>query len=791
MVDEILTESDPEYHWTDTFRTSRASNEASQRLLQQMSCRLRREMGRKVEEMGGNVVFGFRECFDLEAGTRTITVRGIGTAAFVFDPDEEEPPLASPRSAPASGAVDLLTVTSLPAGCVTALGGVVSARAIKLISEAGADHPDALAAGASGEENVREAWLNELREDIRSHARLLNCNAVLGYREEIRVQGDMYLLSAEATACRVDYAPAMPTSDDDEDEEYAAKDDEDNEEGEIEPLIKDSRYSKRRRPCAAMHVPYRRRRAPYPVELTLCRLCRRRYVPDLILATVEPPPELIPAGEPVLVDAFVVKPLRSRQVPAAAISSAMPFVEYDLHRQLLYKLRLRGYNALFGLRYSIAVNGSAIVAVASGTAVLLLGLAPPEPLRITRDLEVRDEEDRWLVEVQRRIVADAAANHETVEELLLAHRAHDLDLDDAASVSSSSTDSSSSSSSSETNSDEEEQEDRQRLAVVEIDDETDEDLVLCLLEPSFGSDAHFLAGNLEGPPPLDLSLPADSKPIPQLITVFRKLRLNLEERHLPFQLAQTVQSMYREAYLQARLAFASGPLTLRTVRHQIALSRTGDDLLLLVTGLASGRMQQPTQAEDADLAHRQQEWDELISLDVSTSSSSSSDAESDGDGERIFSRRHHLHIPDQPTQRDNHMVTSPGGKIQKFLIAGHMNHVELTPAAQVPSSAIVAHHGAISLTLFKELHLVDVPGGSAAAFTHDLLLEAAAILRANVISLEGNALVNLQIRPAAFLDSLKNQIGGILHLTGDVLEVEMDEPDAWSMLARKAFYPQT
>lgn len=754
-------------------------------------------MGRKVEEMGGNVVFGFRECFDMEAGTRTITVRGIGTAAFVFDPDEEEPPLASPRSAPASGSVDLLTVSSLPAGCVTALGGVVSARAIKLISEAGVDHPDARIGGSGGEENVRESWFNELREDIRSHARLLNCNAVLGYREEIRVQGDIYLLSAEATACRVDYAPAMPTSDDEEDDddekERSARPESEVEGEEMEVEVEKRKGSfKRRRPCAAMHVPYRRRRAPYPVELTLCRLCRRRYVPDLILATVEPPPELIPAGEPVLIDAFVVKPLRSRQVSAAAISSAMPFVEYDLHRQLLYKLRLRGYNALFGLRYNIAVNGSVIVAVASGTAVLLLGLAPPEPLKITRDLEVRDEEDRWLVEVQRRIVADAAANHEAVEAILLAHRTHDLDLDDAASVSSSSSDSSSSSSS-DTNTDEEEQEDRQRLAVVEIDDETDEDLVLCLLEPSFGSDTHFLSGNLEGPPPLDLSLPADAKPIPQFLSVFRKLRLNLEDRHLPFQLAQSIHSMYREAYLQARLAFATGPLALRSVRHHVALSRTGDDLLLMVTGLALGRMQQPSQAEDADLAHRQQEWDELISLDVSTSSSSSSDAESDGDGERIFSRRlhHHQSNPDQPNHRDSHMVTSPGGKIQKFLIAGHMNHVELTPAAQIPSSAIVAHHGAISLTLFKELHLVDVPGGSASAFTHDLLLEAAAILRANVISLEGNALVNLQIRPAAFLDSLKNQIGGILHLTGDVLEVEMDEPDAWSMLARKAFYPQS
>lgn len=53
------------------------------------------------------------------------------------------------------------------------LGGVVSARAVKLL---GVD-----------EAETRDSWWTELRLEVRSHARALACNAVIAYSENTTV----------------------------------------------------------------------------------------------------------------------------------------------------------------------------------------------------------------------------------------------------------------------------------------------------------------------------------------------------------------------------------------------------------------------------------------------------------------------------------------------------------------------------------------------------------------------------------------------------------------------------
>lgn len=54
---------------------------------------------------------------------------------------------------------------------------------------------------------------------------------------------------------------------------------------------------------------------------------------------------------------------------ATIVSEAIPFLEYDLHRQLMYKLKLMGMNAAFGLKFQLSISESLIVGVASATAV--------------------------------------------------------------------------------------------------------------------------------------------------------------------------------------------------------------------------------------------------------------------------------------------------------------------------------------------------------------------------------------------------------------------------------------
>ena len=57
---------DPEYQWIDKIRTPRASNEARQRLFSKLSGEVKRKIGMKVMEMGGNAVIGYQQLFDLE-----------------------------------------------------------------------------------------------------------------------------------------------------------------------------------------------------------------------------------------------------------------------------------------------------------------------------------------------------------------------------------------------------------------------------------------------------------------------------------------------------------------------------------------------------------------------------------------------------------------------------------------------------------------------------------------------------------------------------------------------------
>lgn len=53
---------------------------------------------------------------------------------------------------------------------------------------------------------------------------------------------------------------------------------------------------------------------------------------------------------------------------ATVISNLLPFMEYEVHTQLMNKLKLKGMNALFGLRIQITVGETMLM----GLAVSLL-----------------------------------------------------------------------------------------------------------------------------------------------------------------------------------------------------------------------------------------------------------------------------------------------------------------------------------------------------------------------------------------------------------------------------------
>lgn len=74
----------------------------------------------------------------------------------------------------------------------------------------------------------------------------------------------------------------------------------------------------------------------------------------MLLTTIEPPENLPVAGRCCLLQAFVCRPKRDcrGELNAKDISDGLPFLEYELHSQLLNKLKVNGMNAIFRLRVS-------------------------------------------------------------------------------------------------------------------------------------------------------------------------------------------------------------------------------------------------------------------------------------------------------------------------------------------------------------------------------------------------------------------------------------------------------
>uniref|UniRef100_A0A672PY53 C2 domain-containing protein 5 n=1 Tax=Sinocyclocheilus grahami TaxID=75366 RepID=A0A672PY53_SINGR len=82
------------------------------------------------------------------------------------------------------------TLTAFPPGFLLHVGGVVSARSVKLLDRI--HNPD--------EPETRDAWWEEIRQEIKSHAKALGCHAVVGYSESTSICEEVCILSASGTA---------------------------------------------------------------------------------------------------------------------------------------------------------------------------------------------------------------------------------------------------------------------------------------------------------------------------------------------------------------------------------------------------------------------------------------------------------------------------------------------------------------------------------------------------------------------------------------------------------------
>ncbi|XP_037771702.1 C2 domain-containing protein 5 isoform X27 [Chelonia mydas] len=457
FVEELVVNEDPEYQWIDRIRTPRASNEARQRLISLMSGELQRKIGLKVLEMRGNAVVGYLQCFDLE-GESGLVVRAIGTVctldkisntAFLpacNSPSKEmkESPLVHPPShgcrsthnSPihtASGSrltqnfslsvptliytgmgsgsagkeggpfkallrqqtqtaleqreFPFFTLTAFPPGFLVHVGGVVSARSVKLLDRI--HNPD--------EPETRDAWWAEIRQEIKSHAKALGCHAVVGYSESTSICEEVCILSASGTAAVLN--PRFL------------------QDGTMEGCL-EQRIEETSPPgCGFCHIPYDELNMPFPAHLTYCYNCRKQKVPDVLFTTIDLPAEAMVIGKGCLIQARLCRLKKKAQAEANAtsISNLLPFMEYEVHTQLMNKLKLKGMNALFGLRIQITVGENMLMGLASATGVYLTALPPPGGIQIAGKTPNDGTYEQHISHMQKKINDTIAKNKELYE----------------------------------------------------------------------------------------------------------------------------------------------------------------------------------------------------------------------------------------------------------------------------------------------------------------------------------------------------------------------------------------
>lgn len=588
FVEELVVEDDPENSWQDYFlKGNKTSNDNRLRVLYNLSAEVRRKLGKKAFECGGNAVLGYSFHFDTE-GAAGIVARACGTACRLLKADESTSrssisrmkfdavtnnapewtrlvnsscgnflipresaeklgfkfqrnagtgsskvhdgavvllqakpyshtivgiqmvPFSLQRESaagmnrhdslasrhghgkgdyhhnsdawniPNTHAVDssllfqqvevqLLTMRAFPSHVQVKLGGLVLARSVKYFGKNDIS--------ADGQDTLTD-WWQELREEIKSHAKTLCCRYVIGYSETCAIHGDVCILSAMGTAASLkglgqspqmllipNYSPpgesfyrsppskaSLKDSSGGMDSDGGGSVDDDvlspiphlerrqtNQSAadssishgigrrsassdnaadeEVRGILSHNHHPhhhhhrkrnrrNKRRMCTATHVPYNHNTAPFAfMRLVPCLLCKRKWVPETILSTTELPAGLPVRGKGRLLEAKVCRTRKgaSGEADAVKISEVLPFLEYDIQRQITLKLKVLGINAAFGYSCQIHVSNDVVVATAHCTGVYLLSLPAPPPLLIMRSREGRGDQDARLAALQREL----------------------------------------------------------------------------------------------------------------------------------------------------------------------------------------------------------------------------------------------------------------------------------------------------------------------------------------------------------------------------------------------------
>ena len=448
-------------------------------------------------------------------------------------------------------------------------------------------------------------------------------------------------------------------------------------------------------------------------------------------------------------------------------------MQYDIHRQLTYKLRVYGLNAIFGLKIQISAGENIMTAVATGTAVYVRALPTPPALKLRRNLEVVDEEDRQLYETQNKLMTNSEINRNKIKEILEESREADLiDRDLYSSGASSS---------------EDELEPlevpksrlEQRAMIIDIDDEKDEDLVLFL--DDVWSETFQMSS---------IEFPNFNKPIAdsnfQMITMVKQADIDVSH-HPNRHLAKLFKSMYQE--LMCQMSYLS-PATVTGLRYAVQLPRASTVQVYLV-GMVGGNAREEAidLSIDLDFFDRYSNsrasasgvhinFPRIQSVMPSFSNSArhsisytepdkfNNPAAPDMDAESISS------TSDKKPNEELQDAEIPHNDDKSIEDLFETNPVELCSVSQIPGALSLEYLGRISLHFIKETALTyDSFMGSSGlgGFAHAFMMEVMAVVKSHVLCLKGNAVVNFSVDRIVISESMKNLGYAMITVSGDVV----------------------
>ncbi|XP_066540483.1 C2 domain-containing protein 5 isoform X9 [Hoplias malabaricus] len=866
FVEELVVNEDPEYQWIDRIRTPRASNEARQRLISLMSGELQRKIGLKVLEMGGNAVVGYLQCFDLE-GESGLVVRAIGTActldkisnthtsASATNPcnsspskDMKDSPQAVPsalgcrstHSSPVHSASSRLsqgfsvsvptllfagmgsggsagkeagplkallrqqtqsaleqrefpffTLTSFPPGFLLHVGGVVSARSVKLLDRI--HNPD--------EPETRDAWWEEIRQEIKSHAKALGCHAVVGYSESTSICEEVCILSASGTAAILS---SRFMQDGTLDTEHR-----------FEDLMPPG--------CGFCHIPYDELNMPFPAQLTYCHCCRRYKVPDVLFTTIDLPTEANITGKGCLIQARLCRTKKKAQGEgnATAISNLLPFLEYELHTQLMNKLKLRSMNALFGLRIQISVGENMLLGLASATGVYLTALPSPGGIQIAGKAPSDITYEQHISNMQKKINDTIVRNKELyeinppelVEEVIGSpipeprqrsrlFRSHSESSDEVSELDLS--------------------HGKKDAFVLEIDD-TDavEDIHSLLTDaptpPGFYScNTEIMPGIYNWTSALQMFTS---------VRVFRLSNVNVTNQGLNKVFNDLCENLLKSLYFKLR---SMVPCCLCHLNFTVAVPE--DELIqVAVTAVAMSfdkeqSLENGRQIVDKTLMKAITENEEQLQFPLELTAESSSSAFCSAKGlsevsgplpsarapsvdyssftDRCSSWIEQLRLKAHTIRRGSIKTMSslekasplPEGRSRSLrsnrsYAGGSVAVVKMTPLSFLPGTKIIKYLGIINMFFIRETTSLREEGG-VSGFLHSFIAEVFAMVRAHVAALGGNAVVSYSMKECVFMENPnKNQAQCLINVSGDAVifvresEIEAATPQPHSASA--------